>query len=58
MRPEQEWIECWACGGSGDDDVNWDGLCTYCGGNGERLVDVRDADDDRDDDWLDGNGEP
>jgi hypothetical protein len=46
-----EWVECWACGGSGDDDVNWDDLCTYCGGNGEYLRDVPDGDD-YDDDEL------
>ncbi len=33
MIPEKEWIECWACGGSGEDDVNWDGYCSYCGGS-------------------------
>lgn len=49
---EQEYVECWACGGSGEDDVNWDGLCRHCGGGGEYLRDVPDDDEDYDDDDL------
>lgn len=43
-----ERVDCDACGGTGQDDAEWDGRCVYCHGEGDRYVRHYDDDDELD----------
>lgn len=47
MTSDGEWLDCFACGGSGESNAtcDWDGRCVYCHGSGQRFVPYPDGEE-------------